>query len=41
MNQFNESNLVEKTVISLIKQVWGDQACHIDAYSENGRKYLA
>ncbi|MFA4857840.1 MAG: type I restriction endonuclease subunit R [Candidatus Margulisiibacteriota bacterium] len=34
MNPFNESNLVENSVISLIKQVWADPACHIDAYTD-------
>jgi len=24
MNLFNEDNLVEKTVIKLIKEIWGD-----------------
>ncbi len=34
MNPFNENNLVEQTVIKLIKELWGDEACHIDAYSD-------
>jgi type I restriction enzyme R subunit len=34
MNPFNENNLVEQTVIRLIKELWGDDACHIDAYSD-------
>jgi type I restriction enzyme R subunit len=34
MSQFNETNLVEKTVIRLIEEVWADPLCHIDAYSE-------
>jgi len=34
MTQFNEANLVEKTVIKLIKKVWADSACHIDTFSE-------
>ncbi len=34
MNPFNENNLVEQTVIKLIKEVWGDGACHIDAYRD-------
>lgn len=39
MNPFNENNLVEQTVIKLIKELWADPACHIDAYSdENDRK---
>lgn len=34
MNKFNEDNLVEKTVIKLIKQVWKDDSCHINAYKD-------
>jgi type I restriction enzyme R subunit len=34
MNQFNEDNLVEQTVIKLIKQIWADPACHINAYKD-------
>lgn len=34
MNQFSEDNLVEKTVIDLVKKVWGDEGCHIDAYTD-------
>lgn len=34
MNQFNEDNLVEKTAIKLIKEAWGDEACHINAYTD-------
>jgi len=34
MNPFNEDNLVEQTVIRLIKELWGDDACHINAYSD-------
>jgi len=33
MNPFSETNLVENTVIELIKNLWDDPACHIDAYS--------
>ncbi len=33
-NQFNEDNLVEKTVIKLIKEIWGDSDCHINAYKD-------
>jgi type I restriction enzyme R subunit len=34
MNQFNEDNLVEQTVIKIIKEIWGDSACHINAYKD-------
>ncbi|OGC03982.1 hypothetical protein A2276_05125 [candidate division WOR-1 bacterium RIFOXYA12_FULL_43_27] len=34
MTQFNEANLVEKTVIRLIKKVWADKDCHIDTFKE-------
>jgi type I restriction enzyme R subunit len=34
MNIFNEDNLVEQTVIKLIKDLWGDFDCHINAYSD-------
>lgn len=34
MNPFNEDNLVEQTVIKLLKDVWGDPACHINAYED-------
>ena len=34
MNQFSEDNLVEKTVIKLIKEIWGEELCHIDAFKE-------
>lgn len=34
MNPFNEDNLVEQTVIKLIKEVWDDPVCHINAYSD-------
>ncbi len=34
MNPFSEDNLVEQTVIKLIKKVWGDTACHINAFSD-------
>ncbi len=34
MNQFTENNLVEQPVIKLIKDVWEDSACHINAYSD-------
>ncbi len=35
MNPFSEDNLVEKTVIQLIKEVWGDEECHINAFSDS------
>ena len=34
MNPFNEDNLVEKTVIKLIKEIWEDKNCHINAYKD-------
>lgn len=34
MNPFSEDNLVERTVIKLIKETWADSACHINAYEE-------
>jgi type I restriction enzyme R subunit len=34
MNPFSENNLVEQTVIKLIKEMWADEACHINAYSD-------
>jgi len=43
MNPFSEDNLVEQTVIKLIKEIWGDppvgeasSVCHINAYSDEG-----
>jgi len=33
MNQFSEDNLIEKTVIKLIKKLWGSD-CHINAFSD-------
>ena len=33
-NQFNEDNLVEQTVIKLIKETWGDENCHINAFTD-------
>lgn len=32
MNPFNEDNLVEQTVIKIIKEIWGDSVCYINAY---------
>lgn len=34
MNPFTENNLVEQTVINLIKEVWADEACYINTYSD-------
>lgn len=34
MNQFSEDNLVEQTVIKLIKDVWGDADCHVNAFTD-------
>lgn len=34
MNPFSEDTLVEQTVIKLIKQVWADKTCHINAYKD-------
>ncbi len=40
MNPFNEDNLVEKTVIKIIKEIWGgfavdgDAICYINAYKD-------
>ena len=44
MNPFSEDNLVEQTVIKIIKEIWADSACHINAYSDSndatlGRKH--
>lgn len=36
MNKFNEDNLVEQTVIKLIKETWDDEGCHINAYTDAG-----
>lgn len=33
MNQFTEDQLVEQTALKLIKDLWADQTCHINAYS--------
>jgi len=33
-NPFTEDNLVEKTVINLIKQIWDDTDCHINVYTD-------
>ena len=35
MNSFTEDNLVEQTVIELIKESWADEACHIKAYTDS------
>ncbi len=34
MNLFNEDNLVEQTVIKFVKEVWADDVCHINAYTD-------
>jgi len=34
MNQFTEDQLVEQTVLSLIKKLWKDKTCHINAYKD-------
>ena len=34
MNPYNENNLVEQTVIKLIRELWGDSNCHINAYND-------
>ena len=34
MNLFSEDNLVEKTVIKLIKEIWADSVCHVIAYTD-------
>lgn len=34
MNPFTEDNLIEQTVIKLLKEVWADSDCHINAYSD-------
>ena len=36
MNPFNEDNLVEQTVVKLIKKIWADKNCHINAFSDEG-----
>ncbi len=33
-NQFNEDNLVEQTAIKLIKQIWNDEDCHVNAFKD-------
>ncbi|MFH1187863.1 MAG: HsdR family type I site-specific deoxyribonuclease [bacterium] len=34
MNPFSEDNLIEKTVIKIIKEIWGGSACHINGYND-------
>ncbi|MFA7278087.1 MAG: type I restriction endonuclease subunit R [Candidatus Gracilibacteria bacterium] len=34
MNPFTEDQLVEQTVIDLIKKAWNDPSCHINAYTD-------
>jgi type I restriction enzyme R subunit len=36
MNPFSEDNLVEQTAIKLVKEVWEDSTCHINAYTDEG-----
>lgn len=40
MNPFSEDSLVEQTVIQLIKNVWNDPTCHINAYKDVDDLYL-
>ncbi|MCA9397733.1 type I restriction endonuclease subunit R, partial [candidate division WWE3 bacterium] len=35
MNKFNEDNLVEKTVISLIEELWQNNSCHINGFTDS------
>src|SRR3989344_5379774 len=34
MNQFSEDDLIEQTVIKLIKETWGNENCHINAFTD-------
>jgi type I restriction enzyme, R subunit len=34
MNPFSEDNLVEQTVIKLVKKAWADSDCHINTYTD-------
>ena len=34
MNQFSEDNLVEQTAIKLVREVWSDESCHINAFTD-------
>ncbi|MEI7579497.1 MAG: type I restriction endonuclease subunit R [bacterium] len=34
MNTFTEDTLIEQTVITLIKELWQDESCHINAYTD-------
>jgi len=34
MNPFSEDNLVEQTATKLVKELWADSACHINAYTD-------
>ncbi|MFH1601664.1 MAG: type I restriction endonuclease subunit R [Candidatus Shapirobacteria bacterium] len=40
MNKFTEDNLVEKTVISLIEELWKNPNCHINAFTDKEDKKL-
>jgi len=40
MNPFSEDKLVEQTVIKLIKEVWLDPSCHVNAFGDEGEAML-
>ena len=40
MNPFSEDILVEQTVIQIIKEVWGDSSCHVNAFTNEGNDKL-
>ena len=40
MNKFTEDSLVEQTVIDLIKELWQDQDCHINAFTDEEDRKL-
>lgn len=40
MNIFNEDNLVEQTTIQLIKELWNDFNCHVNAFTEEEDRKL-
>ena len=40
MNKFNEDNLVEKTVINLMEELWQNPSCHINAFTDEEDKRL-
>jgi len=35
MNHFTEDALVEKTLISLIQELWQNDNCHINAFTDS------